>query len=43
MGRGADPSDHLQVNTLDGNDPATHSDDASQILAIDVDLGTRQR
>ena len=39
---GSEPTDHLQVNTLDGNDRVHVDNDVSPIIGTGVDLGTGQ-
>jgi hypothetical protein len=40
---GAEPADHLQVNTVGGDDSVSVSDAARAVMGVDVDLGTGQR
>jgi len=40
---GAEPADHLQVNTVGGNDNVNVSDAARAVMDVGVDLGTGQR
>jgi hypothetical protein len=39
---GAEPTDHLQINTGDGNDGVLVADAARALITIAVDLGAGQ-